>query len=159
MDDRDDDESDDDHEHDDAEGKRFVMQLGMSGCSVCRGGYEELEGVVEHRDDDIEDGHDDGDDHVRLVADRIGRETVFAAQLDEFAADLVKPVVEVSIAGQNRVKHDGAAVRGARFARERVNLVGQLVHPIEVVQTAGEDGQDDGERDVAFLDLHENPLC
>ena len=117
-----------------------------------------MEEVVDPREDDGYDSHNDGYDHIRFVADGIVGKAVLAAQFYKLAADLVEPVVKVKRAGEDRIEYDGAAVRCARLARKLVDLVRQLVHPVKSVDAAGNDGQDDGERDVALLYLHENLL-
>ena len=153
-----DEKPDDEREDDNADGHGVLGGIVMHRGGFRNGAENELEGVFEHRKDDVENRHDNGDDRIRLVAHGVGRQAVFAAQFDEFAADLVEPVVEVKRAGEDRIEHGRAAVHRARLAREGVDLVRQLVHPVESVDAAGDDGQDDGERDVALLYLHENLL-
>ena len=153
-----DEKPDDEREDDNADGHGVLGGIVMHRGGFCSGAENELEGVVEHCEDDVDDCHDNGDDRIRLVAHGVGRQAVFAAQFDEFAADLVEPVVEVKRAGEDRIEHGRAAVHRARLAREGVDLVRQLVHPVKSVDAAGDDGQDDGERDVALLYLHENLL-
>ena len=153
-----DEKPDEEREDDNADGHGVLGGIVMHRGGFRSGAENELEGVFEHREDDVDDCHDNGDDRIRLVAHGVGRQTVFAAQFDEFAADLVEPVVEVKRAGEDRIEYGRTAVHGARFARKSVDLVRQLVHPVKSVDAAGDDGQDDGERDVALLYLHENLL-
>ena len=92
-----------------------------------------MQDVADGCEHHIDDGHGDGDAQICRIADGVGRKPVFLAQLDEFAANFVEPVVKVKRAGKDRLEDDCTAVRRLWFSGKRVDFFGQFVHPVESV--------------------------